>query len=92
MACQGDHSGLQVIDHRSDLFPRAAVRLVNGHDLPCLLFLYLGEGRVDILIQLPCRIIGHFQLRESFLSCVTGRTPKAMASVTRARKSHFKGT
>jgi hypothetical protein len=68
------------------------VRLVNGHDLPCLLFLYLGEGRVDILIQLPCRIIGHFQLRESFLSCVTGRTPKAMASVTRARKSHFKGT
>jgi hypothetical protein len=66
------------------------VRLVHSHDLPCLLFPYLSEGRAGILIQLPCRIIGHVQLGENFLSCVAGRTPKAMASVTRTLKSHFK--
>jgi hypothetical protein len=76
--CQGDHIGLQASDHRSGLFPGAAVRLVHGHDLPCLLLPYLREGRVDILIQLPCRIIGTFSWVRAFSPASARTKPRWM--------------
>ena len=58
-----DDVGGQAVDDRARLLARAAVRLLDRDVVARLGFPVLGEGRVVLLVQLACRIVGHVQQR-----------------------------
>ncbi len=68
---QGDHVGLQAVDHRAGLLARAAVRLPNGHVLSGLALPVGGELGVEVLVELPRRIVRHVEQRHRL-----GRLPE----------------
>jgi hypothetical protein len=51
------------IDHRARLLAGAAVGHLNGDVLAGLLLPVLGECRIELLVQLPGRIVGDVQDR-----------------------------
>ena len=58
---KGDHVGLDAVDHRPRLLAGAAVRGLDG-DVVALGFLpVLGEGSVEIPVQLAGRVIGNIE-------------------------------
>src|SRR5690606_17298075 len=54
---QGDDVGFEPVDHRPRLFPRAAVRLLDGDGLAGLRLPVAGELGVEVLVELACRIV-----------------------------------
>jgi len=54
---------IQAIDDRTALRTGAAVGLIDGDGLAGLLLPETGEFRVELLIKLPCRIIGDIEKR-----------------------------
>jgi hypothetical protein len=65
--CQGHDIRFQAIHPRLGLLGGATMRLLNGDHLAVFFLPVLGEGGVEVLIQLACRIIGNIQEREVFL-------------------------
>src|SRR6185312_15812326 len=61
---QRDHVGRQAVDHRARLAARAAVRLVDGDRVAGLLLPVLGEGFVEVDVQLAGRIIRDVEQRD----------------------------
>ena len=60
---QRHHVRIEPVDHGAGLLARAAVRLLDGHGLAGLRLPVLGEGLVELLVQLTGRIVGHVQQR-----------------------------
>ena len=55
--------GLEAVDDRARLLARAAVRLVDGDVVAGLRLPVLGEGRVEVLVELARRVVGDVQQR-----------------------------
>ena len=55
--------GLEAVDDRARLLAGAAVRLLDGDVLAGLRLPVLGEGRVEVLIELARRIVGDVEQR-----------------------------
>ena len=60
---EGDDVGLQSVDDRAGLLARSAMRLLDRDCLAGLRLPVFGESLVEILIQLPRRIVGNIQQR-----------------------------
>ena len=58
---QGHHVGLQAVDHGPGLLARSAVGLLDAQRLTGLLLPVPGEGGVELLVELPGRIVGDVQ-------------------------------
>ena len=58
---QSNNVGLQTIDDRTGLLARTAMGLLNRHSLPRLRLPVSDESLVELLIQLPRRVVRHIQ-------------------------------
>jgi hypothetical protein len=58
---EGDHIGLQTVDHRPGLFSGAAMGLPDGDGIPGTLLPMLCEGLVEVLVELPGGVIGDIE-------------------------------
>ena len=61
---QGDHVGLQPVNHRTRLLARAAVRLFDAHVLPGFGLPVLDESSVELGIELTRRVVRHIEQRQ----------------------------
>ena len=64
--CQRHDVGLQTVDDGACLFARSSVGLQDLDGLAGLSQPVLGEGRIELLIHLTCRVIRHVQKRDVF--------------------------
>ena len=70
--CQRYDVGIKTVDDGTRLTAGAAMRLLDLDDFTGLALPVLGEGLVEIVVQLACRIVGNIQQRGVGPCCASG--------------------
>ena len=73
---QRHHVGVETVDDRARLLARAAVRLIDLHLVASLGLPILGEGRVEVVVQLARRVVGDVEQIDLFGDCRRGRAER----------------
>jgi hypothetical protein len=73
---QRHHVGVEPIDDGTRLLPRSAVGLIDLHLVAGLAFPILGEGRIEVMVQLARRIVGDVEQIDLFGGCGRGHAER----------------